>query len=443
MQQVSPGASKPAQDLETYPPVGQSWRLLIVLSALYALSMLDRQVIGLLLDSIRAELHINDFQVSLLQGLSFALFYAVFGLAFGRAVDQVSRRGVVLVGVNIWSLSTAACGLARNFSQLALARFGVGAGEAALAPAAYSMIADSFPKARLALAMAVFAMGASYGTALSSAVGGLLLHLLPNAGITVPVLGHLATWRAVFLITGVPGFLLAWLIMLAPEPIRRGGLRLALPMRETGRFMADRWRFFLGHFTGFGGMSLCSYGLISWEAVYFHRHFGWEIPTIAGFMAVSTVLGTTIGPPMAGLIADRWFKTGCTDAYLRVGFGGGLLQMAFVLLAMWTTNPYVALALIFGFSVVGNVTGPAAAAIQLVSPSEFRGQLSAAYILVFNFLAVGCGASIVGAFTTFLYHDDAGLGSSIALTYAIFMPASLAMIAFAMKPMREAVRLSR
>jgi MFS family permease len=435
-----PEEPTPAVAGEAFPPARRAWRLVVVLTALYALSLLDRQVIALLLDDIRKDLRISDFQVSLLQGISFALFYAVFGLAFGRAVDRLPRRRIVAVGVSIWSLAAAGCGLARNFLQLAGARFGVGAGEAALAPAAYSMIADSFPKARLALAMAVFGAGATLGNALSSAVGGLTLHLLPKAGVDLPLLGHLPAWRAVFLITGTPGLLLAWLIFLAPEPMRRGrkagGPR---PVGDTVAFLRSRWRFFVGHFFGFGLQSLCAYSLISWQAMYLHRRFGWDIPSIAAVLLVVSLVVAGTGQTLTGYLVDRWFRAGRTDACLRLFALAGIAQIGLVFCAVNAANPWVSVFFFGAWGMISNPTGPAAAAIQQIAPNEFRGQLSAAYILVFNLLGVGCGATIAGAFSTFLFRDDHMIGWAIFLTFAIFMPVAIACLVSAMKPMREAI----
>jgi MFS family permease len=417
-----------------------AWRLVVVLAALYALSLLDRQVMSLLLDSIRRDLAISDFQVSLLQGLSFALFYALFGLAFGRAVDHLPRRRIVAAGVTLWSLAAIGCGLARNFAQLAVARFGVGAGEAALAPAAYSMIADSVPKARLALALAVFGMGATYGNALSNAVGGLAIHLLPAGGLELPGLGHLARWRVVFVICGLPGLALAWAAYLAREPARRGTLGgKAHPVGETLRFMRSRWRFFLGHFMGFGLQSMCAYAMISWQAMYLHRMYGWAIPTVAGVLMMGNLITASTGQPLIGHIADRWFRTGRPDAYLRLFVLCGALQVALVFGAMSAHVPWLTIVFFVSWGMISNCTGPAAAAIQLVTPNEFRGQVSAAYILVFNLLGVGFGATVAGAFSTFLFHDDKMIGWSIFLTFAIFMPIAIAFLVSAMKPMRDAV----
>jgi MFS family permease len=142
--------------------------------------------------------------------------------------------------------------------------------------------------------------------------------------------------------------------------------------------------------------------------------------------------------PLVGYVADRWYRKGYTDAYLRVSAVCALLQMVAIIGAMMATTPWASIAGLLCWGMVANITGPAAAAIQLVTPNEYRGQISAAYILVFNLLGVGCGATIAGAFTTFLFKDDMMVGWSILLTFVIFMPISIACMLFAMKPMREA-----
>jgi MFS family permease len=433
-------ASQASRDVEAYPSAARAWGPVVLLSALYALSLLDRQVMALLIDDIRADLKITDFQVSLLQGISFALFYATFGLLFGRAVDRVSRRGVISTGVTIWSLATAACGLARNFAGLAMARFGVGAGEAALAPAAYSMIADSFPKTQLALAMAVFGIGSTIGTGMSNAVGGLVVYLVPKEGLVLPLLGLLEPWRVVFLAAGLPGLIFAALIFLVAEPVRRG--RRAdgggTQVRDVVRFIRERWKFFLGHFFGFGMQSMCAYAVMSWQAMYFTRKFHWDIPKIAMILTIVNLIAAFSTQLLVGYVADRWYRRGVKDAYLRLCALCGVVQIFAIAFAMTANNPWAAMAGLLGWAFFANTTGPAAAAIQLVTPNEFRGQVSATYILVFNLLGVGAGATVAGAFTTYLFKDDLMVGWSILLTFLIFMPIAICFLIFAMKPMREA-----
>src|SRR3546814_2979831 len=144
-------------------------------------SYLDRHIISLMVDPIRQDLNISDFQIGILQGVAFSLFYAVFGLPMGWLVDRYQRRWVVYWGVTSWSLATAACGLSSNYWHLLIARFGVGIGEATLSPAAYSMIADIFPRHRLDFAMSVFGIGTALGGALALAVGGIMIDWLDSA----------------------------------------------------------------------------------------------------------------------------------------------------------------------------------------------------------------------------------------------------------------------
>jgi len=131
-----------------YPSPVYSWYVVVVLTVAYMFSFLDRQILALLIEPIRQDLEITDFQISLLLGLAFGIFYTALGIPIGRLADRRSRRGIIAVGVTIWCLMTAACGLARNFSQLFLARIGVGVGEATLNPSAYSLISDYFPRQR-------------------------------------------------------------------------------------------------------------------------------------------------------------------------------------------------------------------------------------------------------------------------------------------------------
>jgi MFS family permease len=234
--------------------------------------------------------------------------------------------------------------------------------------------------------------------------------------------------------------LLAWLIFLIAEPARRGrGGGAPQPIAETVRFMRERWRFFLGHFIGFGLQSLCAYAVISWQAMYLHRMFGWNLPFVATMLMFSSFLNIATGQPLVGYIADRWFRAGRKDAFLRLFVIFGTLQVLIVFCAAIAPNPWVSLFFFMCWGMVSNCTGPAAAAIQLVTPNRLRGQVSSAYILVFNLMGVGLGASIAGAFSTFLFKDGKMIGWSIFLTFLTVMPISIAFLIFAMRPMRQAL----
>ena len=211
-----------------YPSPVYSWYVVVVLTVAYMFSFLDRQILALLIEPIRQDLEITDFQISLLLGLAFGIFYTALGIPIGRLADRRSRRGIIAVGVTIWCLMTAACGLARNFSQLFLARIGVGVGEATLNPSAYSLISDYFPRQRRGRAISFYNMGVSLGAGVAMVVGGqIIAFAFDTPRVTLPIVGELYAWQLVFLLVGLPGLLIAALMITVREPERRDKLQIA------------------------------------------------------------------------------------------------------------------------------------------------------------------------------------------------------------------------
>lgn len=431
-------AIAPRQE-EAYPPPAVAWWTACVLTILYSLSLMDRQIVTLLVQDIRADLHISDFQVGLLHGLAFALFYVTFGLGFGWAADRFPRRGIVFFGVTLWSLAAASCGLARNFTEFLCGRFGVGAGEAALNPAAYSILADSFPKRRLATAMSLFGCGSVIGGAAASAFGGWLIEALPRAAL-LPVVGELERWRLVLILTGLPGLLIAFLVWTFREPARRGRMQARQASHgSVATFMKGRWRFFTGHFVGHGLLAAGAIGFGVWMPTYMLRKFDLPISTVGvivgGMVAVFGLTGTML----SGALADRMFSKGRKDAHLFMFVVIALVQTAAAIAAIYAQS----LLGFLGFTAIvlalASYTGTAAAALQIVTPAEYRGQVSSFYLVVFTLLGIGLGPTLVGAFTTFLFADDMMVGWAMALNAALLLPLAAVFLAFAMKPMRAAV----
>jgi len=431
-------SSAPAQDELPFPSAPRAWWAVAVLLLLAALSFLDRQVLFLMVDRIKPALKITDFQFSLLQGFAFALFYTVFGLPFGWAVDRFSRRWIIFVGVTIWSLAASACGLAQTFWQLAFARFGVGIGEAALSPAAFSLLSDTFPKKRLTMAIAVFAIGGLIGSAASLAIGGLFVELLPKHGASLPIVGHLANWQLVFVLTGLPCLATSWLVFTIADPVRRGRLSASpTTIPDALRFMGGHWRFYAGHFAGFGLISLIGYAGFAWVPSYLHRVFGWNMIAIASIMAICTGGGSIIGGFSQGVIVQRWFRAGRQDAHLRFFIFVAMAQSVLLLIGVAAHNPYVFLVFLTISTLGSSSTGVSASALQLVTPNEFRGQVSALYLLVFNLLGIGLGPSIPAALTVYVFKNDHMVGWSIVLTYLVLAPLAALCFASAERPMRE------
>jgi MFS family permease len=419
-----------------------AWRTLGVLLLLSAVSFVDRQVIALMVTPIKQDLGVSDFQIGLLQGVAFGLFYAAFGLPLGWLVDRTARRNVIWGGVTVWSLATTASGLAGNFWHLFAARLGVGSGEASLSPAAYSLISDLFPRRRLAVAVSIFATGSSLGAALATAGGGMLMSHLTGISVTLPLVGVVHGWQLAFLILGVPGLLIAPLIFTIPEPIRRGqSAGAAVDNAAFGRFLLERRRFFACHFIGFGCVSMLGYALLAWLPTYLIRHFHWGVGA-AGTTAALLLLVAIPGGLSNGYIVDRMFAKGRTDAHLTYYVYASLVMGACGVAAFFVSSVGLFLLLLGVVLLLSPFTGTASAAVLLTTPNSFRGRMSALHIFSFNLLGLGLGALTVAAFTDFVYHDDAKVGLSIASTYALIAPVAAGLLAFGRPAMRRLVAQS-
>ncbi len=289
-----------------WPSPRAAWFVVGVLCCAYVLSYVDRIIINLLVEPIKADLAISDTQFALLTGVAFGLFYTVMGLPLGRLADRRSRRGLVAAGVFLFSLATIASGLAKTYWQLFLARVGVGVGEAAITPAAYSLIADLFPPERLGRAMAVFTMSAFVGIGLAYIGGGAAIAWLTRLGeIELPVVGALEAWHLAFLIAGVPGLLVAPLAFAFAEPIRRGLKGAAeLPLRDVAREVAARRDALIPLFAGYCMVTLAGYAGAVWTPAFFIRTYGWTAGETGLWWGLVSLIFGPLGAIAGGWICD-------------------------------------------------------------------------------------------------------------------------------------------
>ena len=182
------------------------WYVVAICMVAYIFSFVDRQILALMIEPIKHDLQLSDTQFSLLHGLAFSLFYAFMGMPIALLADRFSRPRIIAIGVAFWSLATAVCGLSRNFTQMFLARIGVGIGEAALSPATYSMLSDMFPREKLGRAVAIYSIGSFIGGGVAFLIGGYVIDLLKNLdSVTVPLLGSMRPWQVTFFLVGLPG----------------------------------------------------------------------------------------------------------------------------------------------------------------------------------------------------------------------------------------------
>jgi MFS family permease len=421
VQTASTSATQPAAAREAR--FGFAWYVVIILTACYTLSFIDRQILSLLVGPIKRDLGISDTRVGLLQGLAFSLFYTFIGLPLGRIADTRSRRNFIGWSVLVWSFFSGACSIARSFWSLVLTRVGVGFGEAGLSPATYSLLTDLFPKERLAVPLSVYYMGVFLGSSLALLLGGTTIEAVSHmSSITLPLLGTMAPWRITFLIAAVPGIPFALLVYTLREPVRRGALQAAgtatkLSVRETLRQIGVRWTSLAGISIGMMCQAICNYGFMAWAPTFFARTHHWA-PGQTG-RALGLIIATfgCLGMFTGGWISDRWLRKGIFDAPLRIAVPSAIGTGILFPLAFLSHNAAVTLALICpGLFFLALPMGTAVAALQMIFPNQVRGQISAFYLFVLNLGGLSLGPLLPGVLNDYVFHSEAAIGTSIALT---------------------------
>ncbi|MBI5094483.1 MAG: MFS transporter [Candidatus Hydrogenedentes bacterium] len=419
----------------------------------YVLSFIDRQILSLLVKPMRAALHISDFEMSLLMGSSFALFYTFFGIPLGRVADLKSRRSLIAAGVTVWSLMTACCGVARNYAQLLFLRMGVGVGEAALSPSAYSLISDYFPKERLATAISVYGMGIYIGSGLAYLAGGLVIGMASaQTHYVLPIIGQLEPWQTVFFVIGIPGLMFALLVYTVREPRRgamggkdAGGKSNGAPsIREVAGYVWNNRGTFISHNLGFSLFALASYGCAGWIPAFFGRCHGWPPAQVGLWYGTIMMVFGSAGILCGGRLADALTRKGYEDAKMRTGFIAALaaipLSMAYPLVSDGT----VAMALLAPFVfALAMPFGVAPAAIQEMMPHSMRGQASAVYLFLVNLIGMGLGPSAVALFTDYVFHDDNAVGYSLLIVSVLSCAASALLLYKGMLPFARSMRYLR
>ena len=410
---------------EAWPSPARAWYTVFVLALALMVTYLDRGILSLLVEPIKHDLHISDTQMSLLMGFAFVLFYMVVAFPIARLVDYKSRRAIIGVGTAIWSLTTALSGLAHTFGQLFACRVGSGIGAACGSPASFSMVADLFPPAKLPRAFAVLFFGTFLGEGVSLIVGGTLAGAFTRLSTTLPLVGTLHGWQLTLIAIGLPGLLVAALMATVREPARRGRMTpvargAAAPQRPPVRdVLAFVWKnagVFLPMFGSMGISAMMGFGIRSWAPSFYIRTFHWSV---AKYGIVQGLLSLTIMPIgiLAGsLLAERLARRGYDDANMRAVLIGQLLALPGMILfpLMPTAALAMAMSTWYVFFFVW-AQAPMNAALQIVTPNEMRGQVTALFLFVFNVIGTGLGPTMVALFTDYVFRSDQMLGHSIAI----------------------------
>lgn len=423
-----------------WPHATVGWYALLVLLTAFLFSAIDRVILGLLLVPIKRDLGLSDAAMGSLLGIAFAVAFTVVGLFAGWLADRYSRRAIVAIAVTVWSLATAACGLASSFGQLLLGRVMVASGESALSPAAFSMISDLFPPKRLGRALGVYMSGAFLGAGISFIVGGAVLGLVSSVGpIEVPVVGPVQLWQLVFFIVGLPGLLIAAAAMTIPEPVRRGVVRDdSRRVAAVFSYLKRHGRLYSAHLIGFSMLAVIIVILLTWAPTMFIRVHGYTGAEVGLKLGILLLVLSPAGVFGGGWLVDKLQRAGRADAPFLVGILAALGSLPFAIGANLTANATLALALyapLIFFATLAVACGPTA--IQLATPNEYRAQISAAYLMTLNILTALFGATGVGFATDYLFANEMAVGQSMALMCGICCPAAALLLWWGCGPFRE------
>lgn len=435
---------KMAEELP-WPPTRTAWFAAIVLMIANTLAFVDRQALALLVEPIKQDLAVSDTAMSLLYGLSFTLFYVTVGIPVARLADRSNRRNIIAASVFVWSLATAMCGLVRSFSGLFVARVCVGAGEAGFSPSAYSLLADYFPRDRLASAMGVYQMGVYLGGALALLIGGMVAVVLPPLStITLPILGEIKGWHLIFLVLGIPGILLSLVVLRIREPVRRGVKAEDghVPLSALFAHVGARKKAYVGIIIGYALMILVGNGTGAWIPAFFTREFGWTTAEIGlRYGLIVFVCGTT-GALAGGFCASWLQRSGYARGNLAVSLTGFAALIPLTVGFPLVGSATLALAMIGGMNFfAGFNLGGGLATLQDLTPNRMRALVSAGYMLAVNLIGGALGPTVVALITDYGFQDPQRLPEAIAITCAIFSPLAVIFLCFGMRGVAQAAAL--
>lgn len=392
---------------------GAPWRTLVLLIAASAFSFLDRQILSLLVPALKRDWGLSDFALGALQGVAFAVFYAVAAVPIGWLADRANRARLLAAGIALWSVCTAASGLASGLAGLFAARLGVGVGEAVLTPTATSLLAALFPGPRLPLALGWFGVGVPAGAALAYVAGGAALKAADGApGVTIGPLAWPGGWHLVFPIVGLPGLVLAGLcLVLIPEPARARPARLP----PLAPFVRPRAGLAAWLVTGLGLITAAGFASLFWLPGFLARAHGWPAPRAALLLGAALLLLNAPGGVLCGALSARLRARGVVEAPLLVMAGAALVGgVASATAYLAPGLPLFLVALAPAMAAGGAIVGLGPAAVQALTPAALRGRISAWQLLLTGLAGQLLGPPVVGALTDRLL-GEAGLGTALAL----------------------------
>ncbi len=421
----------------------RGWYTVVVLASVVMLAQIDRNVISLMVELIKRDLELSDTEIGVLTGLAFSITYVMFGPPIARVADRGFRRPVIAACLAIWSGATALCGLAQNYWQLFLGRAIVGGAESGSSPASLSMIADVVPRNKLPRAYAIYNAGFMFGGALALLLGGLLLGYFANhPPVIAPFFGEIRDWQLVFIILGLPGILVALLIMVTvPEPQRKKGHKAeGYPLREVLGFIWSNRRMHGPMLAGVLLNSIQSFGAIAWLPAFYERTYGWG-PEVIGPLLGPTNMAASLLGLFGGAFLAEWLGRRRDDANIRTLFLANFLCIPFIVLQPLMPTPVLALVIgAVGYSIAAMGGAGYNSALQVSTPNAMRGQINALYLFVIAAVGGTLGPLFIGMLTDFVAGNEDDLRYVLAGFRLALAPLDALLIWLAIGPYGKAHR---
>ena len=366
-----------------------------LLFIVYTFNFIDRQIMGILNTPIQEELGASDAQMGLLGGLSFALFYTGLGIPIAWLADRSNRTWIMTAALTLWSGFTALCGFTQNYSQLFLARMGVGVGEAGGVAPAYSLISDYFPPQERARALAVYSFGIPIGSAAGIALGG--------------IVASMVDWRAAFITVGIAGVLIAPIFKLFVREPERGrydvkaqaGAPEKAGLLQAVGFVARKPTFWLLSF-GASCSSIMGYGSFYWIPTFLRRSYGFDLQQAAFYYASILLIGGVVGVWLGGMLGDK-LGAKRRAMFALVPAAAWLLALPCYAIGLLSPSPTIAFFLFLAPTALGLVwLGPVIAAVQHLAPANMRTTASASFLFINNLIGIGLGTYLLGLLSDLL-----------------------------------------
>jgi len=401
-----------------------AWYTVILLTLVYINSFVDRYILGLLVGPIKADLGLSDTQIGLLLGPAFAIFYVTMGIPLGWLADRKKRTIIVGIGASLWSLATAASGLARSFTHLFIARICVGVGEATISPCALSIIGDSFPPKERGKPVAFYSSAVSLGAGIASLVGASIIGWSRSIdNLSLPLLGEVAPWQFAFLVVGLIGIPFAFLLFTLKEPVRQETQGLSetgeAGIKEAFGYMWRNKSLYLGFVGLVCIMTTVAYSQ-TWLPVTFERTWGWPPEKFALLNGIALIIIGPVTVNLSGWWSDRLTAKGKTDAPVSIVVTGALIMIPLSFIGPLLPNPYLAFAaLALGMAGIAMISAAAPNALLNITPGEIRGQVVAVYFLIISLTGLVLGPMTVGLLNDLVLGED-GARYSVAIVPLLY-----------------------